>query len=366
MPKLVNRTAELSEFSWPNERNAIPAATHFGALDLYRFVAAFGVAVLHFTEMARYDAEGGLGYFVQHFALFVDFFFILSGFVIGLTYGDSVDTAGGILTFLRRRMARIYPLYGLTLLLFMVPWMLGLSRNPDKWTAASIISDALLVKNWPISSAYPFNFPAWSISVEWAMYLSFPLIMLLYRWASVWALALLIGGGIAGIDYTIRAHLTEIPNLFGNISPLRALPTFCAGIVISQTYDNVVIRHADLWGLSAFVTAIVLMVTHASNYLVIGVLFAATFFTANAYTKSPHTFLDSWITRVLGDASYSVYMWHALFFTTFIDFLWPRFFIGKPSLWFGILLAALIVPFSIASYRIFERPARNLISGRSR
>jgi len=341
-------------------------ARHFGALDLYRFIAAFGVAVLHFTEMAKYDAEAGLGYLVQHFALFVDFFFILSGFVIGLTYSGSVDTAGGIFTFLRRRIARIYPLYGLTLLLFMVPWMLGLSRNPDKWTAASIMSDALLVKNWPISSPYPFNFPAWSISVEWAMYLAFPLIMLLYRWASVWALAFLIAGGIAGIDYAVRAHLTEIPNLFGNISPLRALPTFCAGIVISQTYGSVAIRHASLWGFSAFVVAIVLMVAHASNYLVIGILFAATFLTANAYTKSPHTFLDSSITRVLGDASYSVYMWHALFFSAFIDFLWPRLFIGKPSLWFGALLAVLIVSFSIASYRIFERPARNLISGRSR
>src|SRR5439155_3018897 len=118
------------------------------ALDLYRFIAAFGVAALHFAQMSKYDSESGVGYAVGNFALFVDFFFILSGFVIGLTYAESVNSAEGIFTFLRRRIARIYPLYLLTLLAFTVPAVLGVSRNPDKWTAGSILSDVLLVKNW--------------------------------------------------------------------------------------------------------------------------------------------------------------------------------------------------------------------------
>jgi peptidoglycan/LPS O-acetylase OafA/YrhL len=341
-------------------------AKHFGALDLYRFIAAFGVAALHFAQMSKYDPEYGFGYAVGNFALFVDFFFILSGFVIGLTYSDSVSTAAGIFTFLRRRIARIYPLYLLTLLAFMAPALFGFSRNPDKWTTASILSDVLLVKNWPVPSQLPFNFPAWSISVEWAMYLAFPLIMVLYRRAGMWALAALIVLGLAGLEYTIYAGLTDIPSWFGNISPIRALPTFCAGILISQTYDRVKIKNALWWGLSSFLLAILLMMLHANNYLAVSVVFVATFLTANAYVSAPKTVLDHPVFLTLGDASYSVYMWHAFFFTAFLDFLWPRISTGQPTLWYGAIVALGLVMFSVASYRLFERPARNFISGRKR
>ena len=313
--------------------------------------------------MSKYDPESGFGYAVEGFPLFVDFFFILSGFVIGLTYSGSVSTTKGIFTFLRRRIARIYPLYLLTLLAFMTPALLGMSRNPDKWTAASILSDMLLVKNWPVASEFPFNFPAWSISVEWAMYLAFPLIMVLYRWAGMWALAVLIILGFAGLQYTVYAGLTHIPSWFGNIGPIRALPTFCAGIVISQTYDRVKIPYALWWGLFAFLFAVLLMMLHVNNYLAIVVVFIATFLTANAYVSSSKTVLDRPIFLTLGNASYSLYMWHAFFFTAFIDFLWPRISTGRPTLFYGAMVIAILIGFSIGSYRLFERPARNFISG---
>ena len=339
---------------------------HFGALDLYRFIAAFGVAALHFSQLAKYETDRGFGFAVGHFPLFVDFFFILSGFVIGLTYSDSVSTTGAILIFLRRRIARIYPLYLLTLLIFMTPAMFGMSRNPEKWKFASIAQDMLLVKSWPISSQLPFNFPAWSISVEWAMYLAFPLIMLFYRRVGIWALVFLIAAGFAGIEYVIYAKLTDLPTWFGNISPIRALPTFAAGILIALTYRAVTIPHSLWLGCFAFLLAAVAMMVHLSNYIVIALFFACTFLTANAYAKVEKTIFDSPIFMTLGNASYSLYMLHAIFLTVSIDFLWSRLSTSSPPLWYGALVAAALFLFSIASYRIFERPARNFISGRKR
>lgn len=132
-------------------------------------------------RLAGCDASAGFGYFVGNFAMFVDFFFILSEVVIGLGHANSVARIKDTFTFLRRRIARTYPLYLLTLLIFMAPALFGLSQNSEKWTTVPIAADMLLVKSWPLHPQLLFNFRAWSISVEWAMYLAFPLIMLLYR-----------------------------------------------------------------------------------------------------------------------------------------------------------------------------------------
>src|SRR5437763_806271 len=109
-----------------------PTPTHLRALDFYRFVAATGVAVLHFTEFANYDAATGIGGNVAMFYMFVDFFFVLSGFVIGLQYFQ-ISSPSEILSFLRKRIARIYPMHFITLAIYLVPALLLISTNTGKY-----------------------------------------------------------------------------------------------------------------------------------------------------------------------------------------------------------------------------------------
>jgi peptidoglycan/LPS O-acetylase OafA/YrhL len=81
---------------------------HFAALDSWRGIAAIAVALLH---CPAYGYVYSLP-FVRHSGLFVDFFFVLSGFVIAYNYGDQVRNLKDVFLFMQRRFARLWPLRG--------------------------------------------------------------------------------------------------------------------------------------------------------------------------------------------------------------------------------------------------------------
>lgn len=344
-----------------------PTATkmRFGVLDLYRFVAAFGVAALHFAQFAKYDPNIGFGYAVGDFALFVDFFFILSGFVIGVNYSDRVQTMREIFTFLRRRIARVYPLYLLTLLAFVFPAWLGISKAPLR-DPGSIFQDALLLSSWELNPTLPYNFPAWSVSVEWAMYVLFPFMMVLVHKLGNVALLLIIVAGFAAIEFVLQAQLIQPPLWFANISPLRAVPTFALGVLVSRYFSSIEIPHALLAGVLLFCTSVLLTIAHANVYFILALTTASIFLTANSYISGKTSMLDGRLFGLLGDASYSLYMLHAFFLTVGINMLWPHISSEGVSVAYGALLLSIATAFSLLTFSLFEKPARDLISGRTR
>ena len=117
--------------------------------------------------------------------LAVDVFFVLSGFVMALSYGELFSTVcrRRVLHFIRRRVARLYPLYGAILgtRLAYTGWRYGRFDLPRPWIAAplphpwtDIPANLLLVQSWGLA---PSSIgPAWSISTEWGAYWVFPLI----------------------------------------------------------------------------------------------------------------------------------------------------------------------------------------------
>ncbi len=80
---------------------------HFVALDSLRGIAALMVAFHHFRTDSLLD---GLT-IVRQAWLFVDFFFLLSGFVIAATYRDRLARGHGVLPFMLLRIGRLYPLH---------------------------------------------------------------------------------------------------------------------------------------------------------------------------------------------------------------------------------------------------------------
>jgi peptidoglycan/LPS O-acetylase OafA/YrhL len=327
------------------------------ALDFYRFIAAFGVVLLHLTEFGNYDRQSGFGIWTADFGLFVDFFFILSGFVIAINYSDSVNAAKDILVFLRRRLARIYPLYLITALCFVGLFALGKSSHPENYSASSIFAQLFLVQQWQINPPLPFNFPAWSISAEWAMYLLFPLLTWICRrtgWLNLAAVALSATLAIYLLLDSGRMH-RPVWNV------LRAIPTFTVGMLIMRLSLEKRIKHGGSLGLFVFTLSIVSMVLHQNSLITMALFCLAIFFTATDYDPSP--MFKSVAFKILGDASYSVYMLHAVIFTLAYKGLFPRFFEGNPPLYLGLILSGLIVPLSIFSFHFFENPARKFLSG---
>src|SRR3954447_25021058 len=89
---------------------------HFLALDSLRGICATFVVIYHFES----DAFIRKIPFIQHGFLFVDFFFVLSGFVIAANYRDKIASEYSILKFFFLRLGRLYPLYVSMLFAFLV------------------------------------------------------------------------------------------------------------------------------------------------------------------------------------------------------------------------------------------------------
>lgn len=319
-------------------------------LDFYRFVAAYGVVLYHIAFIAQSERVAGLGYATRHFDLFVDFFFILSGFVLGRNYFQSVGTIPKITIFLRRRIARIYPLYLATLLLFILP---ALVLHPERYSATSIVAQLLMVEQWQLNPPLPANFPAWSISAEWAMYLLFPLTALAARLfgRSVIPMVCSAAGAllIAGLLYAGEMHHPIW-------SALRAVPTFFAGVLISQMPDFK-IRHGAIIGAVAFFGTIVSMVLLPWLPLIIVGFAGVVFLTSQDHT--PPAIFNSAVLEPLGNISYTIYLLHAAILSAAFKMI-------APTMMIGIVTSLFIILVAMPVYYFFERPAKVLLSPKAR
>ncbi|WP_338663297.1 acyltransferase [Pararoseomonas sp. SCSIO 73927] len=196
-------------------RQDIPALT--GA----RGPAALAVVAYHLSldhTAEPYASWFGLEVLFGRGSLGVDFFFILSGFIIHHVYRDAF--AAGLRwrdagRFLLYRFARIWPLHMVTmlgaLLLFAVAALVfgrvpADPANAAAYTPTGVLLSALMVQTW-FGYASP-NVPAWSISAEWTAYIAYPLLCrLLLRlptpgWVLLGLLALL-GTGTALVGHPI-------------------------------------------------------------------------------------------------------------------------------------------------------------------
>jgi peptidoglycan/LPS O-acetylase OafA/YrhL len=155
------------------------------ALTGIRGIAAVTVIAYHIYPAS--DFPPCLSEMVARGYLSVDIFFVLSGFVMALNYGRMFrDRArpGAILTFLMRRVARLYPLY-ITFLALRIGYSLLVYHSlqvPGFWFAMNLahplrdlIANVFMIQSWGVAKA--ITTPTWSISTEWGAYFVFPFVV---------------------------------------------------------------------------------------------------------------------------------------------------------------------------------------------
>jgi peptidoglycan/LPS O-acetylase OafA/YrhL len=166
-------------------------------LDSLRALAAIGVVGWHYTNhFGAAPFHTLMLPFYRYGLILVDFFFVLSGFVLARTYWTD-DRSGRFALNLRDRIARIYPLH-LTTLLFvaLMQWVLvhKLRSAPfiyhfnDK---QDFVLNLLLLNMTGLERGFSFNAPAWSISTEFVINIIFLLSITLSRTAAKTMLTLL-------------------------------------------------------------------------------------------------------------------------------------------------------------------------------
>lgn len=144
-------------------------AKRFVALDSLRGICAIFVAIYHFSTIS-YLADVP---FIKNGFLFVDFFFVLSGFVIASSYGSRLRNGFSIARFMFLRMGRLYPLHLFVLCLYLGTAFTGMS---DGYTAPNFWTTAFLLQAFSDGDLGNWNPPSWSISAEVWAYLVFALL----------------------------------------------------------------------------------------------------------------------------------------------------------------------------------------------
>jgi peptidoglycan/LPS O-acetylase OafA/YrhL len=184
----------------------MPVQSRFRVLDGWRGIAAVMVALYHLRMLGHFFTLA----FVRNSWMFVDFFFVLSGFVISFAYLNHLHGPASIVAFLIRRFGRLWPLQIATLaaalLLALLKYTVlhttslassnDLSEGSNQLSA--IWSNVLLIQALGLHDNTTWNVPSWSISVEfWTYFVFAAVILLARRWFSILnVLLIILGAGL--------------------------------------------------------------------------------------------------------------------------------------------------------------------------
>jgi peptidoglycan/LPS O-acetylase OafA/YrhL len=371
---------------------------HFKVLDSWRGICACMVALSHFSvynHIYNVPIFWNAGYYV-------DFFFVLSGFVIFANYQQRLATGFEIGRFVLIRFGRIYPLHFLTLMLFVAYELLQLALplagplsdtnkpfgGPGEGIDAIAIN-LLLLHSFNLVGAYSFNSPSWSISAEFYTYILFATLMAKFSgWRKVWLTAA-IGGGFTFFAFYGGKEATHDGGV------LRCIYGFATGGLcwtLWETYKDRVLQRVRakwLWtALEAVTIALALYLVNAlGNTLLVSVtpfVFAALIYVFAFENGVFSKLLAHRFFLLLGALSYSIYMIHTLIswklISPMIDILKHFSAVQLTTLadgqrrlgveyWQGdlasvVYLAAVIFA-SYLSYHYFEVPCRNYFKKRA-
>lgn len=207
----------------------------FHKLESLRGVAACLVVLFH-SPFAFYDRSTA---FVAGCYLFVDFFFILSGFVMAHAYGERIGNGLGFGNYIALRLGRLYPLH-LFMLLVWLPFILvkqylylqGFGGR-DQFVendAGAFIANLLLLHSTGVTDALSWNQPSWSISAEFIAYLTFyALACTLDRRARLRVPVLIALGSYAVLFALWRRNFDDFTYYLGCV---RCLGAFYLGVLM--------------------------------------------------------------------------------------------------------------------------------------
>jgi peptidoglycan/LPS O-acetylase OafA/YrhL len=351
-----------------------------------RALAALLVLGLHTDQNVPADAISILPFLARGY-LGVDFFFLLSGFIITHVYLTSLaqPNRNAIQVFLWHRFIRLYPVH-VTVLAALVA-LIYLARtadiplnHPQEWRGAELPWQLGMLHAWGVTAKPGWNAPSWSISAEWFAYLCFPLLAPSLMAVRERLTALLIAlAALCGTALLFSVADWSLNTWVGAPALSRVFGEFLCGAALCRLVDlgrdlprplPTPPPHAgegvggglngDMLGMAAFALFLLGASSGVPDFGLVALLAFVIFGAATSHGQLAQL-LGSRPMVWLGEISYSLYMVH---FPVLLVMrrLWERLGVAEwsiPGKTFAFAVSiALVVTLAALLFYAVERPAR--------
>jgi peptidoglycan/LPS O-acetylase OafA/YrhL len=291
-----------------------PAKHRYQVLDSLRGLCACMVVLFHF-HTTGWISNWPL---VRNSWMFVDFFFVLSGFVIATAFRRRLADGLPIAAFMGLRLGRIYPVHLFVTGLFVALQLVLLAKGSGKafqgdMSWGGLLASLTFTQTFLLQSGVAWNAPSWSIAVEMWIYLLFAV---LFRWfrsrGSLAVVCALIAGAscadIAGF------HAGNMDDVYAG-AIFRCAYGFALGVIGAEFYPLLrgrgafaatALEFVALCGAGAFIA----IVGTAPLSLLAPPLFLALILIFAQEGGAVSFALKTRLPLLLGECSYSIYMVH--------------------------------------------------------
>lgn len=369
---------------------------HYELLDGLRGVAAILVLFYHifegfsFAEVTNGDGDGIITT-LNHGHIAVDFFFILSGFVISYAY-DSRWKSMNTWQFFKRRLIRLHPMLVMGAVIgFLAFAFVGFERWDGTAASAGWVMTALLLTMFMIPAVpglpyevrgngemFPLNGPGWSLFFEYIGNILYALIIRRFSTKILAAFTLLLGiahawffiGNISGYDMIGVGWTIDEVNFWGGL--VRMLFPFSMGMLLARTFKPRKAR-GTFW-----ICSIILIVLFAVPYIkpcgeislnslyeFVCIAFIFPFVVWLGACGNSNGNITHKANKLLGDLSYPLYIVHYPIMYIFYAWLIEERYYTLEECWpTALLVVASSILLALACLKLYDEPVRRWLGNK--
>ena len=364
---------------------------HYELLDGLRGVAALLVVCYHIFEGYAF-AGGTMIESINHGYLAVDFFFMLSGFVIAYAYDERWNRTLTLKSFFKRRLIRLHPMVVMGTVLGFITYLI---QGSVQWSGEhiafskvmlSLLCSMLFIPAYPGAGyevrgngeMFPLNGPGWSLFFEYIgniLYALFirrlsnkglgVLVLLLGVAWSTFALTDASGYQSIGVGWTL-----DVTNFFGGL--LRMLFPFTMGMFLMRNFREIPVRGA-FWICSLVLLLLFIVPFVEDNepvlwngayemFCVILVFPVLILLGASGKTTDKRSTM---ICKFLGDLSYPLYIVHYPFMYLFYAWLIKNQLFTFSETWYvTIPVVCWNIVLAYVCLKLYDEPLRRWLAKR--
>ncbi|HHT22350.1 MAG TPA: acyltransferase [Bacteroidales bacterium] len=358
---------------------------HYEILNGLRGVAALMVIFYHIFEAfatSPFDQKFNHGY------LAVDFFFVLSGFVIAYAYDDRWGKMS-TKDFFKRRLIRLHPLIVIGFVFGAITFLI---QGSVKWngspTPLSMVMLATLLSLFLIpaypgagyevrgnAEMFPLNGPTWSLFFEYIGNILYAIMLRRINTKALATLVLVSGVGLAyfsisgmsgyghlGVGWSLADN-----NFLGGM--LRVIFSFSIGQLLSRTFKPIKIRGA-FWFTSLVIVVLLAMpyVTGEATMWINGIYDAVVVifvFPFLVFLGASGKTTDKFTTKMckfMGDISYPLYIVHYPFMYLFYAWIWKNGYTFAQTWHVAVLLIISCILLAYLVLKLYDIPVRRYLT----